>query len=57
MREQPFLHTSHRLYLIHILIKLHEDIPNDYWVKGCTGMKNAQNKQQQKQQQRLIKGP
>ena len=29
-REQSFLCLTHRLDLIHILIKLHEDIPKGY---------------------------
>ena len=34
--EQSFLRTTHRCDLIHIPIKLHEDIPNDYLVMSCT---------------------
>ena len=30
--EQSFLHTTHHCDLIHIPIKLHEDIPNGYRV-------------------------
>ena len=39
------LQATHRLYLIHIPMKLHKDIPSDYQVMGCTRMKSTQNKQ------------
>ena len=35
-KEQSFLCTTHRRDLIHILIKLHEDIPNSYRVMSHT---------------------
>ena len=34
MGEQSFLRLTHRLYLIHIPIKGHEDIPNGFRVMG-----------------------
>ena len=34
MGEQSFLHLAHRLYLIHIPIKVYEDIPNGFRVMG-----------------------
>ena len=36
--EQSFLCTTHRHNLLHIPIKLHEDIPNGYRVMACTRM-------------------
>ena len=42
--EQRFLYATHPLYLIHIPIKFHEDIPSFYRVMGCTRMKITQNK-------------
>ena len=38
---------------MHIPLKLHEDIPEDYRIMGCTKMKIKQNKQQ-KNNQRAI---
>ena len=42
--EQSCLLATHRLYLIHIPTKFHEDIPNSYRVMRCTRMKITQNK-------------
>ena len=36
--EQSFLYATHRPDLIHIPIKLHEDIPNGYGVMELTRM-------------------
>ena len=36
--QQPFLYATHRLYLIHIPIYLHEDIPSSYRGMECTSM-------------------
>ena len=44
---QSFLRATHCLYLIHISMKFHEDIINDYPVMGCTRMKITENKQKQ----------
>ena len=33
--EQSFLYSTHRLNLIHIAIKLHQDIPYGYLVMAC----------------------
>ena len=37
-REQSFLRTTQRLDIIHIPIKLYEDILNGYKVMECTNM-------------------
>ena len=42
--EQSFLCLTHRLYLLHILIKLHEDIMNSELVMGCTKIYITQDK-------------
>ena len=34
MGEQPFLQATYHLYLKHIPIKCHEDIPNNYRILG-----------------------
>ena len=36
--EQSYLRTAHRLYPIHIPIKLHEDIINSVLFRECTRM-------------------
>ena len=36
--KQPFLYATHRLVVIRIPVKLHDDIPNDYWSMCCTGI-------------------
>ena len=51
MGEQSFLQETHHLYFIHIPIKFHENIPNNYQVMGCTRMKITQNKQKKKKKQ------
>ena len=37
--KKIILKATNRFYLLHIPIKLHENISNDYGVMGCTRMK------------------
>ena len=46
--EKPSLYVTHRLYLIYIPIKFHEDIPNGNRVIGITRMNITQNKKNQR---------
>ena len=44
MGLHSFLHATRLLYLIHIAVKLHEDMPKGYHVMGCTRIKIPHNK-------------
>ena len=44
--EQLFLHAAHHLYLIHIAIKFHPDIPYD-WLPGYGVYKESLKKNNQ----------
>ena len=54
MGETIILQATHCLYLIHIHIKFHEDIPNDYRVMWCTRKIIKQNRTINNNQRAII---